>query len=290
MRGKGVGHDGSERMVARLGPRMMATAFGMLAIACTFRAMAADLPLPAHVSFTVNSALLKEVRQINVYTPPGYAAAAPTRYPVLYMPDGGLREDFPQAAHDVDAAIRAGRMQPMIVVGIENTERRRDMTGPTTVASDRAIAAHVGGSKNFRKFISDELMPEVRHRYRTNAHRAIVGESLAGLFVVETFFEQPELFDTYVALSPSLWWNDMALARDAAAQLQARPELHATLYVASAGDDGLDEAGGGLLRAALQDHAPHGLHWIYQPWPGLKHATIYRSASPAVFRRLFPPK
>jgi predicted alpha/beta superfamily hydrolase len=277
-------------MLARLWRGMMATAFGMLPIACTFPAVAADLPLPAHVSFTVNAARLKEVRQINVYTPPGYAAAALTRYPVLYMPDGGLQEDFPHVASDVDAAIRAGKMQPMIVVGIENTERRRDMTGPTSVASDREIAPHVGGSAAFRAFLAEELMPQVRRRYRTNGHRAIVGESLAGLFVVETFFKQPKLFDTYVALSPSLWWNDMALARNAAAQLQARPKLHATLYVASAGDDGLDEAGGGLLRAALQGHAPHGLHWIYQPWPGLKHATIYRGASPAVFRRLFPPK
>ncbi|HEV7123488.1 MAG TPA: alpha/beta hydrolase-fold protein [Rhodanobacter sp.] len=268
----------------------MATAFGVLAMAGAFHAAAADLPLPARVSFTVNSAVLKEVRHINVYTPPGYAAGALTRYPVLYMPDGGLQEDFPHVAHDVDAAIRAGQMRPMIVVGIENTERRRDMTGPTRVASDREIAPHVGGSAAFRAFLAEELMPQVRHRYRTNGHSAIVGESLAGLFVVETFFEQPELFDTYVALSPSLWWNDMALARGAATQLQARPELHAILYVATAGDDGLDEAGGGLLRAALQDHAPHRLHWLYQPWPGLKHATIYCGASPAVFRRLFPPK
>ena len=75
-------------------------------------------------------------------------------YPVLYMLDGGLDEDFPHVARDVDTAIRAGEMRPMIVVGIENTERRRDMTGPTTVASDRAIAPHVGGSVAFRAFIA----------------------------------------------------------------------------------------------------------------------------------------
>lgn len=230
------------------------------------------------------------MRHINVYTPPGYDATKDTRYPVLYMPDGGLQEDFPHVASDVDAAIRAGAMRPMIVVGIENTERRRDMTGPTVVATDREIAPHVGGSAAFRAFMADELMPEVRHRYRTDGHRAIVGESLAGLFVVETFFEQPTLFDTYIALSPSLWWNDMALARAAPARLQARPSLQATLYVASAGDDGLDEAGGGLLQAALRKHAPRGLHWFYQPWPRLRHATIYRGASPTVFRQLFPPK
>ena len=133
-------------------------------------------------------------------------------------------------------------------------------------------------------------MPQVRRRYRTNGETAIVGESLAGLFVVETFFVQPKLFGTYIALSPSLWWNDMALARGASARLQARQALDATLYVASTSDDDLDAAGGGLLQIALRDHAPHGLRWFYQSWPRLQHATIYRGASPAVFRQLFPLK
>jgi predicted alpha/beta superfamily hydrolase len=265
-------------------------AFALAAVGGASGTVAAEQPAPAHASFTIDSTVLGETRRINVYTPPGYEMASRASYPVLYMPDGGMREDFPHVAGDVDAAIRVGAMRPMIVVGIETTERRRDMTGPTTVASDRAIASHVGGSAAFRAFIADELMPQVHRRYRTNGETAIVGESLAGLFVVETFLVQPKLFDTYVALSPSLGWNDMALARGAAAQLQARPAWVATLYVASTGDDGLDAAGGGLLRAALRDHAPRGLRWFYQPWPELKHATIYRGASPAIFRQLFPPK
>ena len=262
----------------------------LLGLVVAGQVTAADVAMPAHASFNIDSTVLHEARHINVYTPPTYATAKDARYPVLYMPDGGLQEDFPHVAADVDAAIRAGAMRPMIVVGIENTERRRDMTGPTTLASDREIAPRVGGSAAFRAFMADELMPEVQRRYRTDGHRAIVGESLAALFVVETFFAQPKLFDTCIALSPSLWWNDMALARGAAARLQAQPSLASTLYVASTGDDGLDESGGGLLRDALRKHAPRGLRWYYQPWPELKHATIYRGASPAIFRQLFAPK
>jgi hypothetical protein len=78
-------------------------------------------------------------------------------YPVLYMPDGGLQEDFPHVATTVDTAIRAGEMRPLIVVGIENTERRRGMTGPTQVDEDRKIAPRVGGSAAFRGFIRDEV-------------------------------------------------------------------------------------------------------------------------------------
>ena len=128
------------------------------------------------------------------------------------MPDGGMQEDLPHVATDVDTAIRAGEMRSMIVVGIENTERHRDMTGPAEVDSDRKIAVHVGGSAAFRAFIANELMPQVGQRYRSTGRTAIVGESLAGPFVVETLLLQPKLFNTYIALGPSLWWNNMALA------------------------------------------------------------------------------
>lgn len=251
---------------------------------------AANAPMPAHESFDMTSKVLKENRHLNVYTPPGYATHPHTRYPVLYMPDGGLDEDFPHVATNVDAAIRAGQMRPMIVVGIENTQRRRDMTGPTEVGSDRKIAPKVGGSHEFRAFIADELMPQVRRRYRTDGHTAIVGESLAGLFVMETFFEQPKLFDTCIALSPSLWWNDEALVHSAAAHLQAWPPgLHRTLYFSSASDDIIGDALD-VLQAALRAHALKGLSWYYQPQPQLHHADIYMKSSPQVFRKLFPPE
>lgn len=268
---------------------MIIAALGWLAIAGMLRATAAETPLPPHTSLIIDSTVLHEARRINVYTPPDYPAATGPGYPVLYMLDGGLDEDFPHVARDVDAAIRAGEMRPMIVVGIENTERRRDMTGPTSVASDRAIAPHVGGSSAFRAFIADELMPQVRGRYRTNGRTAIVGESLAGLFVVETFLQQPKLFDTCVALSPSLWWNHMALARGADERLKAWPGLRRTLYFATASDDDIGEASQ-LLQTALRANAPPGLRWHYHAWPGLHHDNIYIKASPAIFRQLFPPE
>ncbi len=249
--------------------------------------VAAHEPLPPHESFTLESAALKETRRINVYTPPGYEAAGAVRYPVLYMPDGGLHEDFPHLATTIDTAIKAGEMRPLILVGIENTERRRDVTGPTEVEEDRKIAPRVGGSAAFRRFIADELMPEVRRRVRGSDETAIIGESLAGLFIVETFFLQPELFDTYIALSPSIWWNKEELVRKARERLTVRPDLHETLYLASAGDDVALESA--RLAEVLQANAPPGLRWQYKPRPDLKHATIYRGVSPEVLRELFAP-
>jgi len=251
------------------------------------RAAAQQDTVPPHDTFTLPSAALGEARRINVYLPPGYGMGD-ARFAVLYMPDGGVEEDFPHVAATVDAAIRAGEMRPVLVVGIENTQRRRDMTGPTSVASDSAIAPRVGGSAAFRRFIASELMPEVRRRYRTTGETAILGESLAGLFIVETFLLQPELFDTYIALSPSLWWNRGALVDAAPGHLRAHRRMHAALYLASAADDILPpiERFAGVLRA----NAPRGLRWSYVPRPDLRHATIYRGSEARVLREMLPPR
>jgi predicted alpha/beta superfamily hydrolase len=255
------------------------------------RAEAAEAaePVPAHQTFTLKSAKLKESRRINVYLPPGYDAAGSTRYPVLYMPDGGMKEDFPHVATTVDTAIRAGELRPMLVVGIENTERRRDMTGPTKVDTDRKIAPRVGGSAAFRAFIRDELMPQVRRRYLVTDETGIIGESLAGLFIVETFFEQPKLFGTYIALSPSLWWNGEELVKKAGERLKAHPALRNGLYLSSADEDEIVSATTRLAET-LRASAPAGLKWEYEPRPDLRHDNIYRSASPQVLRKWFAPE
>ena len=148
-------------------------------------ALGAQAPtVPPYVTFTVDSRTLGERRTINVYTPPKYQLSSNSTFAVLYMPDGGVAEDFPHVVITVDSLIRLKRIAPMLVVGIENTERRRDLTGPTTVALDSAIAPRVGGSALFRDFIREELMPEIRRRYRTRSETAIVGESLASAMKV----------------------------------------------------------------------------------------------------------
>ena len=179
-------------------------------------------------------------------------------------------------------------MRALILVGIANTERRRDMTGPTEVAEDRKIAPRVGGSAAFRAFVRDELLPQIAARYRTSEERAIVGESLAGLFVLETCIQEPDLFGTCIALSPSLWWNGGALVRTVPAQLAARPGWRARWYVATAGDDTVgDEAES--LRAALAQGAPASLVWQIDVRADLRHDNIYRTLAPEVLPRLFRP-
>lgn len=250
-------------------------------------ALVADEPVPPHETFTIESAVLKETRRINVYMPPGYATAGDTRYPVLYMPDGGLQEDFPHLATTIDTAIRAGEMRPLILVGIENTERRRDMTGPTGVDSDKAIAPRVGGSAAFRRFIRDELFPAIEARYRTTPSRAIIGESLAGLFIVETLVVEPAMFDTYIAFDPSLWWNDGQLVKEAAGRLRRNNPGDITLYLAASSEPEISRLTLEFSEAFKQAEGK-GFTLHYQPMPGEAHATIYHPAALLAFRALFP--
>jgi predicted alpha/beta superfamily hydrolase len=243
-------------------------------------------PLVFGETFTINSKTLGETRRINVYMPPGYAESPGARLPVLYMPDGGMAEDFLHVAGLVQVSAGNATMRPFLLVGIENTQRRRDMTGPTENEDDKKIAPRVGGSEPFRKFIRDELMPQVRARYRTTDETAIVGESLAGLFVVETFLLEPDLFDTYIAFDPSLWWNDHKLVDGAGERLRARPKLEKTLYFASSGD-GREAAQ--RFAEILGKNAPPGLRWHYEKMPDEKHSTIYHPAALKAFRALFKP-
>lgn len=245
-------------------------------------------PLIIGETFTISSRILGERRRINVYLPPGYSKSSDARLPVLYMPDGGIAEDFLHVAGLVQVCVGNGTMRPFLLVGIENTQRRRDMTGPTENEEDKKIAPRVGGSKAFRAFIRDEVMPQVKRRYRTTNERAIIGESLAGLFVVETFFLEPDLFDTYIALDPSLWWNNQKLVKSTPESLRAWSGLKKTVFFASSGEKGIAEITQRFAEM-LGKNAPSDIHWQYEKMEDEKHSTIYHPAALKAFRSVFKP-
>lgn len=252
----------------------MKTALFALAVCCAaVHSHAAELKSQ---TFTLESKVLSETRRINVFVPAGHGGDAAAPLPVLYMPDGGHAEDFPHVAETVQTLVAAGRMPPVLLVGIENTERRRDLTGPTEVESDKKIAPRVGASAAFRQFIRTELMPYIKTTYRTTNDTGIVGESLAGLFIVETLLLEPTLFDRYVAISPSVWWNNEALVRNAAARIKAMPATEKTVFLTSADEDNI-HPGTARLADALRANAPASVSWTYKPMPNERHDTIYRA-------------
>jgi uncharacterized protein len=246
-------------------------------------------PLVIGETFTLDSKVLSETRRINVHLPPSYSASGDLRLPVLYMPDGGLKEDFLHIAGLVQVLMGNGSMRPHVLVGIENTERRRDLTGPTDVHEDKKLAPRVGGSAAFRQFIREELMPEIRNRYRTTKEAAIVGESLAGLFVVETLALEPELFDTYIAIDPSLWWNDQHLVKRAVVRLKGHSKLKKTLFLSNSGEKELAAIASGFA-AELQKNASNQVELHYEPMPEEQHSTIFHPAALKAFRLVFAVK
>jgi len=247
---------------------------------------AAASPLVIGETFTIQSKALGETRRINVYRPRPWGLDPKTPLPVLYMPDGGIGEDFLHVAGLVQVLTGNGSMRPFLLVGIENTERRRDMTGPSRDPEDQKIAPRIGGSAAYRDFLRDELMPQIRQRYATTDERALIGESLAGLFVIETLLQEPAMFNSYIALDPSLWWNHGALLSGAGKQVPSVARSGARLFLASSGQPEL-AASSARLAALLQQASPATLV-KYQPLPEETHATIYHPAALQGLRTLFP--
>lgn len=252
-------------------------------------AASAATPLAIGESFTLDSQALKEKRHINVYMARAWDTPPDAPLPVLYMPDGGVAEDFLHVAGLLQVSVANGTMRPFMLVGIQNTQRRRDLTGPTENAEDRKIAPAVSGAPAYRAFLRDELKPEIARRYRTTGETAIVGESLAGLFVVETYLLEPQLFDHYLAFDPSLWWNHGALPRQAAALIaKGQPGKH-SLYLASSSEAGI-AVEVQRLSDVLRQQAPAGLQWHVEKMPEESHGTIYHPAALKAFRAVFKPQ
>lgn len=232
-------------------------------------------PIPQHDSLSINSNQVNERRVINIWTPPAYANGQDS-FPVLYMADGGVKEDFSHIANTLAELIAAKKIEPTILVGIENTQRRRDLSPPTTVATDKEIAPVVGESAKFRNFMQLELVPEIDKLYRTQKKKGIIGESLSGLFVMETFFLYPDMFDYYIAFDPSLWWNNHELVTQAPQYLAQLPQEPKQLWFAGSDAEDIYLYTRELAKTLESTKPPH-LKWTYSDEPKEQHGTIFRA-------------
>ncbi len=244
-------------------------------------------PIQIGESFTIASVAMGETRRINVFRPTIYGERIDGALPVLCVLDGGMAEDFLHIAGLVQVLVSNGGMRAMLVVGIENTQRRRDLTGPTSNADDLKIAPVVGGSAAFRRFIREEVLPSVRARYGTSQEAAIIGESLAGLFVMETLALEPELFDAYLAIDPSLWWNNAGLVKSAGAWASRAREGGRRVFVASSNEPEMARLAGEVARAI--GGASGSGTFQHVAMPGESHATVYHPGALAGLRDVLAP-
>jgi predicted alpha/beta superfamily hydrolase len=245
----------------------------------------------------IHSRILGEDREIWVHVPENNGPEgifAPQRYPVIYVLDG---DDHFNAVADITDQLSKGGMNallpPMIVVGILNTNRTRDLT-PTHVASvplmDSASVAHSGGGENFIAFLQHELIPHIDSLYPAAPYRLFIGHSLGGLMAVHALINHTDLFNAYIAIDPSMMWDSQHLLKQAQAALGGRDFTGRVLYLAMANtmQNGMDtvtvqKATDFMnmhprsileLGHALDAHPHNGLHYSWKYYPDYSHHTI----------------
>ena len=159
------------------------------------------------------SNVLKESREIYIEFPEYYSPDSDEKYPVVFILDG---EKFLNTLHTVHNNYSGGFMPEMILVGISNAENRiRDLTTSNVDEIGGQSFQHENGQADlFTKFIETELIPFVEDKYPVTNYRTLIGHSYGGLFTVNTLLHHSELFQNYIAIDPSMDWDDQKLLKE----------------------------------------------------------------------------
>lgn len=207
---------------------------------------------------------------IAVRLPRGYAENPNQRYPVLFSVDGGPDQDFELLAGIAAEAEHSKSFEPFILIGVKTDDRYRQLTPDMTRLPAGRLRENFGdrmkpgGAATFRRYLERDVIPWAAGRYRTD-RKILTAVSLGGLFVLDTFLERPELFDDYISITPSLWWDDGRIAEEASRKLAAHSPSGRRIYFAM-GDEGVGNRLGGWLDTlveAFKTSAPEGLKWAF---------------------------
>lgn len=266
--------------------------FVALATAMPVSSALAETPAAAaapvdSMAVTVPSEIMGKTREVNILLPQGYTSST-ERYPVIYLLDGGVSQDWPTYSTSIREAMATGKVRPAILVGIATEDRQNELTERST---DRRIIRqwpNHGQSERFRRYITTEVKPLVESQYRTNGDDTVIGESAAALFIVEAFLRQPTLFDRYLAVSPSLWWDRESLSKNAASLLAAHPEGERQLLLTIGDEGGQMQSGMDRLVLALRNNPPKGLVWEYEPRHSETHSTVFAASAIDFLSRAYP--
>ncbi|HLX90093.1 MAG TPA: alpha/beta hydrolase-fold protein [Puia sp.] len=254
-------------------------------------------PFILGITEEVDSRILSERRILNIYLPNGYYDKATARYPVIYLLDGGKDEDFIHIVGLVqfNSFPWIDRLPNSIVVGIANTDRQRDFTFPTSIASEKKNYPTTGGSANFISFLEKELQPFIERNFRTQNAKTIIGESLGGLLATEILIKRPGLFNRYILVSPSLWWDNGSLLDLIPGKMAPGPAQISDIYI-GVGKEGLTpgptprvmEADAKKLADKLRASKRLNAHVYFDFLPSETHATVMHQAVFNAFRLIYP--
>jgi uncharacterized protein len=266
-------------------PRFLLVAF--FSLPAPLMAPAQDIAPPIPQKLVVHSNILNEDRVIWVRTPHGYELGKDL-LPVLYLTDGPGHIN--EIGNSIDFLVDNGRTPPLIVVGIANTDRTRDLTPTHSDAKDssgKETAPTSGGGDRFFDFIQTELMPRIEKSYRTAPYRIFAGHSLGGLMAIHILTSRPDMFQAYIAVSPSLWWENQHTLHQAQEFFAAHTELSKTLFF-SLGNEGDDmRVGFEELKKSLTAKAPKGFRWESEQFSDENHSSTVLRAHYAGLRSIF---
>ncbi len=224
-------------------------------------------------SFSIQSKVLNEERPYLIYLPDDYS---PTGNPlsVMYLMDGDGH--FHHTSGIVQFLKRQGNIPNMMIVGIPNTtDRTRDLTPP--IEKDKEALENMptaGGADNMLQFMREELIPHIEKNYNTNSYRVLVGHSFGGIFAVHALLTQSDLFDSYISISPSMWWDQQNLVDKAEAFLDSKPELDGFFYMTMGNEGGAMLGGAMKLAALFEEKAPKNFGWDFKPMEEETHGSI----------------
>lgn len=249
---------------------LMILIFG-ICISISSQAQINSQPIEIGDQVQIYSDILGEERSLLLRLPERYYTGE-ENYPVLVLLDA---DALFHSVTAVTGSLAINLIIPeMIVVAIQNTDRSRDMSPPSEDPSELASFPTSGGAEGFLGFIRDELLPWVDENYRTRPYRALIGHSFGGLFVINTLVSDSSVFDAYIAVSPSLQWNNQGLVDQVEQFLEMTPELQASLYMTIANEGQNMEAGARKIAGYLAERAPRGFEWEFQPRPEEHHGSV----------------
>lgn len=235
----------------------------------------------------LKSTVLKEDRTLNVYLPEGFNKEK--SYPVIYLLDGSANEDFLHIVGLVQFFKMQFSMPDFLVVGIANIDRKRDFTFHTNLKDLQKEYPTTGHSAKFIEFIEKELQPFVNSHYKTTATKYIIGQSLGGLLATEILLKKPNLFTHYLIVSPSIWWDDESLLKNAKSLLDKQKEMNQYVYLSVGMQEHQMMVKDAKEMAAVLK-TKKGLKVDYFPMEKENHASILHLSIHEAFKKLFPLK
>lgn len=252
-------------------------------------------PIITGSAHRIASSVYGETKLLTVRLPRGYADNPDRRYPVVFSVDGGPEQDFELLAGIAAEAEFSTSFEPFILIGVRTDNRYAQLTPPLKRMDPKMLTALFGdrmqpdGAPRFREFLARDVIPWATSRYRTD-RKVLTAVSLGGLFVVDTLLERPEMFDDYIALTPSVWWDEGRVAEEAAAKLAAHGKSDRRIYI-TMGDEGVGNLSGkwlGTLISAFETSAPEGLKWAFVDRSGSEeHRTMALMGWLDAFRTLY---